>query len=172
PAMAEDLVRRRVAVIAATGGNAAVDAAKAATRTIPILFVTPDDPVKLGLVTNMARPNGNLTGINFLGTELNAKRLELLRDLVPAAARIAVLWNPVGGASEIRLNEVRSAASAMGLNIQVYHASNSREIDMAFTAMARERADAFLILSDPTFNGRRIQLVHLASRHGIPAIYW
>src|SRR6478609_2419685 len=115
PAMATELVRRRVAVIAATGGNAAVDAAKAATTTIPILFVTPDDPVKLGLVTSMARPNSNLTGINFLGTELNAKRLELLREIVPGVTRLAVLWNPAELSSEIRINEARSAASAMGL---------------------------------------------------------
>jgi putative ABC transport system substrate-binding protein len=172
PAMANDLVRRRVAVMAATGGNAAVDAAKAATTTIPVLFVTPDDPVKLGMVTSMARPTGNLTGINFLGTELNAKRLELLRDLVPGVTRVAVLWNPAGPSSETRMNEVRAAASTMGLQIQVYNASNSREIDMAFAAMSRERADAFLFLPDPSFNGRRIQLVHLATRYAIPAIYW
>lgn len=171
-AMATELVRRQVAVIVATGGNSAVDAAKAATATIPILFVTPDDPLKLGYVTSMARPNGNLTGINFLGTELNAKRLELLLDLVPTIKRVAVLWNPAGSASEIRLNEVRSAASTKGLQIQVFNASSSREIDMAFIAMARERADAFLFLPDPTFNGRRIQLVHLATRHAIPAMYW
>lgn len=171
-AMAADLIRRRVTVIAATGGNSAVDAAKAATTTIPILFVTPDDPVKLGLVTSMARPTGNLTGINFLGTELNAKRLELLRDLVPTAKRVAVLWNPVGSASEIRLNEARTAAADMAIEVRVYHASNSREIDLAFASMARERCDGFLFIPDPTFNGRRIQLVHLSSRYGIPAIYW
>jgi putative tryptophan/tyrosine transport system substrate-binding protein len=172
PAMATELVHRRVAVIAATGGNAAVEAAKAATTTIPVLFVTPDDPVKLGLVTSMARPTGNLTGINFVSTELNAKRLELLRDLVPAIKQVAVLWNPREPSSEIRLNEVRSAASAMGLQIQVYNAGNSREIDMAFAAMTSERADAFFFIADPSFNGRRIQLVHLATRHAIPAIYW
>ncbi len=167
-----ELVRRRVTVIVATGGNSAVDAAKAATASIPVLFVTPDDPLKLGYVTSMARPAGNLTGINFLGTELNAKRLELLLDLVPAAKRVSVLWNPAGSASEIRLNEVRTAANSMGLQIQVFNASNSREIDMAFDAMSRERADAFLFIPDPTFNGRRIQLVHLATRHAIPAMYW
>ena len=123
-AMASELVRRQVAVIVATGGNSAVDAAKAATNTIPILFVTPDDPLKLGYVTSMARPNSNLTGINFLGTELNAKRLELLLDLVPTIKRVAVLWNPAGSASEIRLNEVRSAAIAMRLQIQVFIASH------------------------------------------------
>jgi putative ABC transport system substrate-binding protein len=171
-AMAGELVRRRVAAIVATGGNSAVDAAKDATTTIPVLFVTPDDPLKVGYVTSMARPNGNLTGINFLGTELNAKRLELLLDLVPTARRVAVLWNPIGSASEVRLNEVRSAAGSKGLQIQVFNASSSREIDMAFAAMTGERADAFLFLPDPTFNGRRVQLVHLATRHAIPAMYW
>ena len=172
PAMADELVRRRVAVVAATGGNAAVEAARAATTSIPVLFVTPDDPVKLGLVTSMARPTGNLTGINFVSTELNAKRLELLRDLVPGVTRVAVLWNPAGATSEFRLNEVRDAASAMGLQIRVYNAGNSREIDTAFAAMVHERSDAFFFIADPSFNNRRIQLVHLASRHAIPAIYW
>jgi putative tryptophan/tyrosine transport system substrate-binding protein len=171
-AMATELVRRRVALIAATGGNAAVQAAKSATTTIPIVFVTPDDPVKLGLVTSMARPNGNLTGVNFVGTELGAKRLELLREIVPATSRVAVIWNPAEPSSEIRMNEVRSAASALGIQIQVYNASNSHEIDVAFAAMLPERPDALLFMPDPAFNGRRIQLVHLASRHAIPAIYW
>src|SRR5262249_26014902 len=110
--------------------------------------------------------------INFLGTELNAKRLELLLDLVPAAKSVAVLWNPIGSASETRLNEVRSAANSMGLKIQVFNASNSREIDTAFAAMSRERADAFLFIPDSTFNGRRVHLIHLATRHAIPAMYW
>src|SRR5262245_12264646 len=172
PAMAEDLVRRRVAVIAATGGNTAVDTAKAATTTTPILFVTPDDPVKLGLVKSLARPDGNLTGINFLGTELGAKRLELLRELVPSMTRVAVLWNPAGPASDVRLNEVQAATSAMGLRNQVFRAGTSRDIDMAFVAMARERPDAVLFIPDPLFNGRRIHLVYLASHYGFPAIYW
>jgi ABC-type uncharacterized transport system substrate-binding protein len=172
PAMAADLVRRRVAVIAATGGNAAVDAAKAATTTIPVLFVTPDDPVKLGLVKSMARPDGNLTGINFLGTELGAKRLELLREMVPAMTRVAVLWNPTEPSSNVRMNEVQAASGAMRLHNQVFRASSSRDIDMAFAAMARERSDAVLFIPDPVFNGRRIQLVHLASHYRLPAIFW
>ena len=172
PAMATELVRRKVAVVVATGGNAAVDAAKAATTTIPILFVTPDDPVKLGLVTSLARPNSNLTGVSFLGTELGGKRLELLRDLVPTATRVAVLFNPAEPASEARLSEVHVAARALGLQIQVFNASTSREIDMAFAVMMRERPDGFLFIPDPVFQGRRIQLVHLASRHALPAIYW
>jgi putative ABC transport system substrate-binding protein len=147
-------------------------AAKAATATIPILFVTPDDPVALGYVASLARPGGNLTGINFLGTELGAKRLELLRDLGRVINRVAVLYNPAGPASEPRLSDVQAAARTMGLQIQVFNAATSREIDMAFAAVAHERAEALLLIPDPVFNGRRIQLVHLASRHAIPAIYW
>ena len=127
-AMAADLVRRQVAAIVATGGNAAPTVAKEATGTIPILFVTPDDPVKLGLVTSLARPGGNLTGINFLGTELGAKRLELLRDLLPTMSRVAVLFNPAGPASDARLDEVQAAGRAMGLQMQVFNARTSREI--------------------------------------------
>jgi putative ABC transport system substrate-binding protein len=170
--MAAELVRRRVAVIVATGGNAAPVAAKAATTTIPILFVTPDDPVGLGLVASLARPGGNLTGINFLGGELGGKRLELIRDLLPAITRVAVLVNPGGHSSELRLSEVQAAARALGMQVQVFNAGNSREIDAAFAAMVREHVEAILIVPDPVFNGRRIQLVHLASRHALPAIYW
>jgi ABC-type uncharacterized transport system substrate-binding protein len=172
PGMATELVRRQVAVIVATGGNASTAAAKAATTTIPILFVTPDDPVKLGLVASLARPGGNLTGINFLGSELGPKRLELLLELVPATTRVAVLFNPAGPASEHRLSEVQTAARAMGMQIQVFHAATSDEIDKVFAAVVRERAEALLLVPDPVFNGRRIQLVHLASRHALPAIYW
>jgi putative ABC transport system substrate-binding protein len=171
-AMATELIRRRVSVIVATGGNPAPTAAKAATTTIPILFVTPDDPVALGYVTSLARPGGNLTGINFLGSELGAKRLELLCDLVRATNRVAVLYNPAGPASESRLSEVQAAARTMGLQIQVFDAGTSREIDTAFAAVLRARAEALLLIPDPVFNGRRIQLVHLASRHALPAIYW
>jgi putative ABC transport system substrate-binding protein len=170
--MATELVRRQVGVIVAAGGNAAPDAAKAATTTIPILFITPDDPVRLGYVMSLARPSGNLTGITFLGSELGAKRLELLRDLVPAANRVAVLFNPVTPASESRLSEVQSAARSIGVQIAVFKASNSREIELAFAAIVHDRAEALLLIPDPVFNGRRIQLVHSASRHGLPAIYW
>jgi putative ABC transport system substrate-binding protein len=171
-AMAAELVRRQVGVIVAAGGNAAPDAAKAATTTIPILFITPDDPVRLGYVTGLARPSGNLTGITFLGTELGAKRLELLHDLIPATNRVAVLFNPLTPASESRLSEVQSAARSMGVQIAVFKASNGREIELAFAAMVRDGAEALLLIPDPVFNGRRIQLVHSASRHGLPAIYW
>ena len=172
PTMAADLVRRQLGVIVAAGGNAAPDAAKAATTTIPILFITPDDPVKLGYVTSLARPTGNLTGITFLGSELGAKRLELLRDLTPATTRVAVLFNPATPASESRLSEVHAAARATGMQIQVYKAGTSGEIELAFAAMVREGAEALLLIPDPVFNGRRIQMVHSASRHGLPAIYW
>jgi putative tryptophan/tyrosine transport system substrate-binding protein len=171
-AMAAELVRRQVGVIVAAGGNAAPDAAKAATTTIPILFITPDDPVKLGFVTNLARPSGNLTGITFLASELGAKRLELLRDLMPAATRVAILFNPATPASESRLSEVQAAARTTGMQVQVFNASTSHEIDSAFAAMVREGAEALLLIPDPVFSGRRIQLVHSASRHGLPAIYW
>jgi putative ABC transport system substrate-binding protein len=172
PTMTTELAHRQVAVIVATGGNAAPAAAKAATTMIPILFVTPDDPVALGLVTSLARPGGNLTGINFLAGELGGKRLGLLRDLVPATARVAVLFNPAGTATESRLSDVQSAARTMGMQIAGFNAGTSDEIDMAFAAAVRERAEALLLVPDPVFNGRRIQLVHLASRHALPAIYW
>jgi putative tryptophan/tyrosine transport system substrate-binding protein len=171
-AIAAELVRRQVGVIVAAGGNAAPDAAKAATTTIPVLFVTPDDPVLLGYVTSLARPSGNLTGITFLGSELGAKRLELLRDLMPAMNRVAVLFNPLTPASESRLSEVQSAARTMGAQMAVFKASNSHEIELAFAAMVRDGIEALLLIPDPVFNGRRIQLVHSASRHGLPAIYW
>jgi putative ABC transport system substrate-binding protein len=171
-AMATELVRRQVAVIVAAGGNAAQSAAKAATTTIPILFVTPDDPVELGLVASLARPGGNLTGINFLGSELGAKRLELLRDLMPASTRVAVLFNPATPNSGSRLSDVLAAGRAMAIQIQILKATTSHEIDAAFAAAISERADGLLLIPDPVFNGRRIQLVHLASRLALPAIYW
>jgi putative ABC transport system substrate-binding protein len=171
-AMAAELVRRQVGVIVAAGGNAAPDAAKAATTTIPILFITPDDPVQLGFVTNLARPSGNLTGITFLASELGAKRLELLRDLIPSTTRVAVLFNPATPASESRLSEVQAAARTTGIQVQIFNASTSHEIDLAFAAMVREGAEALLLIPDPVFNGRRIQIVHSASRHRLPAIYW
>ena len=133
PALAADLVRRTVAVIATAGGPQPALAAKAATSTIPIVFGVPEDPVRLGLVASIARPGGNVTGINFVNAELTAKRLELLRELVPGATRVAVLVNPANPTStETTLREVQSAAGAMGLQIQVLNASTSREINAAF----------------------------------------
>jgi putative ABC transport system substrate-binding protein len=172
PALATELVRRQVAVIAATGGSPVALAAKAATATIPIVFSVGEDPVRLGLVASLARPGGNATGINFFNYELTAKRLELLRELVPAATRVAVLVNPANAeVTEPTLRDVEAAARTMGLQIQVLNANTSREIDAAFATVVRERPDALFVGASPLFVGRRVQLVHLASRHAIPATY-
>jgi ABC-type uncharacterized transport system substrate-binding protein len=171
PALAAELVRRRVSVIAAFAPAAAL-AAKAATTTIPIVFLVSNDPVELGLVASLARPGGNLTGINFLSGELAAKRLGLLHELVPTATRIAVLVNAANpGEAELTVRDVETAARAMGLQIQVLNASNGREIDTAFTSLARDRPDALFVGGDQLFTLRHVQLVHLASRHGVPATY-
>ena len=172
PVLAADLVRRQVAVIATGGAVASAFAAKAATTTIPIVFVVPEDPVKLGLVASLARPGGNLTGINFFIAELAAKRLELLRELVPAATRVAVLVNPADAAvAETTVRDVAAAARAMGLQIQVLNASTSREIDVAFATLVRERSDALFVGPDSFFSAGESQLVNLASRHAVPATY-
>jgi putative ABC transport system substrate-binding protein len=171
PELAAELVRRQVAVIAATNTLSTL-AAKAVTTTIPIVFLVGEDPVRLGLVTSLARPGGNLTGINNFGGELTAKRLELLRELVPAAVRIAVLVNPTNApATESTLRDAEAAARTMGLQIQVLNASTSREIDAAFATFVRERPDAIFVGLDVFFISRRAQLVNLASRHALPATY-
>jgi ABC-type uncharacterized transport system substrate-binding protein len=171
PELATDLVRRQVAVIAA-GNTLSASAARAATSTIPIVFSVNEDPVRLGLVASLARPGGNLTGINFLGTELAAKRLELLHELVPAAIRVAVLVNPANAANtETTLRDVETAARAKGLQIQVLKASNSREINATFATLVRARPDALFVAGDGFFTNRRVQLISLASRHAIPAAY-
>jgi ABC-type uncharacterized transport system substrate-binding protein len=171
PALAADLVRRQVAVIA-TITTASTFVAKAATTSIPIIFSLAEDPVKLGLVATLARPGGNATGINILSGELVAKRLELLRELVPGAARVAVLVNPTNAANtETTLRDVELAARTIGLQIQVLNASTSREIDAAFAALARERPDALLVGSDTLFTTRRVQMSLQAMRHAIPATY-
>src|SRR5262249_42048484 len=165
------LVRRKVAVIYA-GGPLAASATKAATATIPIVFVVGDDPVKLGLATSLARPGGNLTGFNVLNSEVASKRLELLRELVPRAAHIAVLVNPADASqTETTLKDVSAAARAMGLDIQVLNANSSAEIDAAFETMGRERPDAVFVASTPFFNSRRVQLVQLAAYYRLPATY-
>jgi ABC-type uncharacterized transport system substrate-binding protein len=169
PELAADLVRRKVAVIAAAAGFATALAAKGATTTIPIVFSVSEDPVRLGLVASLARPSANLTGINLLGLELTAKRLELLRELVPSAARVAVLVNPANTANaQITLREVEAAGRAMGLQIQIFNASTSREIDAAFAAFGRERPDAVFVGQDAFYVGRRLQLANWASRHALP----
>ena len=171
PALAADLVRRRVAVIA-TFGNTPALVAKAATATIPIVFNVGDDPVRIGLVASLARPGGNLTGVNFFTGELVAKRLELLRELVPIATRVAMLVNPTNATTtETTLRDAESAARAMGLQIQAVRASTSREINAAFVSIVRERLDTIFVSLDPFLASRRVQLVHLASRHAVPATY-
>jgi putative tryptophan/tyrosine transport system substrate-binding protein len=172
PELAAELIRRQVAVIAATGGLAPAFAAKAATTTIPILFIANDDPVRLGLVASLARPGGNLTGINIFSAELAAKRLDLLRELVPGAARVGVLVNPANATTtETTLRDVQSAAGAMGLQIQVLNASTIREINAAFATLVRERPDAVFVGLDVFLNSRRAQLVNLASRHAVQATF-
>ena len=170
PPLAAELVRRQVTVIATAGTSAF--AAKAATTTIPIVFVGSEDPVKLGLVASLARPGGNLTGINWLGGELAAKRLELLRQLVPAATRVAVLVNPAFATlTENTLRDVEAAARAMGLQIEVLSADTSREIDADFEIIGREQPDALFVGPGPFFNSRRVQMVQLAARYAVPATY-
>jgi len=169
PSLMADLVRRRVAVIVTTAIPGA-QAAKAATATIPIVFVVPEDPVKLGLVASLARPGGNATGINFFASEVVAKRLGLLHDLVPKAVRIAVLVNPANAVStEATLRDIPEAARALGLQIQVLNASTNREIEAAFTTLVRDRADALFVSPDGLFGSRGVQLATLAARHAIPA---
>ncbi|MFL5096335.1 MAG: ABC transporter substrate-binding protein [Xanthobacteraceae bacterium] len=170
PALADDLLRRQVALIAALGGAAAF-AAKAATTTVPIVFNVDDDPVKLGLVGNLARPSGNLTGTNFLSAELTTKRLELLRELVPAAARVAVLANPTYPTGKSTVKDLAAVAPAMGLQLQVLNARTNHEINAAFATLARAPSDALFVAGDPFFTSRRFQLVNLTSRHAVPATF-
>ena len=171
PELVAEFVRRNVAVIA-TGGTPATLAAKAATTTIPIVLATASDPVKLGLVATLNRPGGNITGISFFSAELAAKRLGLLRELLPAAARVAVLVNPADAVrAESTVRDVEAAARAIGLQIQVLNASTSGEIEAAFAALAGERADVLFVAPDAFFNDRRVQLATLAARHTIPATY-
>jgi len=172
PVLAAELVRRRVAVIAAAGGPAVAFAAKAATTTIPIVFSTAEDPVRLGLVTSIARPGGNLTGFNILTGELAAKRLQLLRELVPAASRVAVLFNPVDAVNaERQLRDIEVTARSIGLQIQVLNAGTGSEINAAFASFVRERPDALFVALQPFFTSRRVQLALLTAHHSIPAIY-
>ena len=171
PPLVTDLVRRQAAVIVTIGAPAAV-ATKAATATIPIVFGVGEDPVQLGLVTNLARPGGNATGINFFSQEVVAKRLRLLHDLVPKAVRVAVLLNPANAvAAESTLRDVQEAASAIGLQIQIFNASTIGEIDAAFANLARERPDAVFVGPDGFFNSRGVQFSTLTARERIPAAY-
>jgi ABC-type uncharacterized transport system substrate-binding protein len=172
PALMTDLVRGRVAVIATPAGNFAAQVAKAATTKIPVVFGVSEDPVKLGLVASLARPGGNLTGINFFSSEYNAKRLALLHDLVPKAVRIAVLVNPANiPATESTLRDIPDAARAMGMQLQILKASTSSEIEAAFATMVRDRVEALYVAGDVFFTSRRVQLATLAATNRIPASY-
>jgi len=173
PALVADLVRRHVAVIAAPTTTVAALAAKAATSTIPIVFGVAQDPVQLGLVASLARPGGNATGINAFTTELTAKKLRLLHDLVPKAVRIAVLVNPANAATaEPTLRDVQEAAPTLGLKTQILNATTIGEIDAAFATLARDRPDALLVAADGFFSSRRVQFVTLTAVNKIPAAYW
>jgi putative ABC transport system substrate-binding protein len=172
PALAAELVRRQVAVIVTPASTAATVAAKAATATIPIVFITGADPVKIGLVTNLSRPGGNITGISDIGVELGAKRLGLLQELLPKAARFAVLVNPTNPSlSESFVAELQTAASTAGRQIDVVNASSNSEIDTAFAKLLEMRVDAVLASPDTLFLARRVQLLILAARHAIPVTY-
>jgi putative ABC transport system substrate-binding protein len=171
PEMAADFVHRRVSVIAAFGSGAAV-AAKTATQTLPIVFAVTEDPVGLGLVASLSRPGGNATGLNFFTTEVNAKRLGLLRDLVPAATRVALLMNPTNALNtSATFKEIEPAAHTLGLTVRVFNASTSLEIDAAFAEFVAWRPDALFVAPDGFFTSRRVQLAALAARHALPASY-
>jgi len=172
PVLAAELVRRRVTVIAALGTATVTVVAKAATTTTPIVFLVGEDPVRLGLVASVARPGGNLTGINLFNSELLSKRLELLRMLIPTAARVAVLVNPTDRVNtEAVVRDLNPAASTIGLQIQVFEASTNNEIDTTFASIARAQPDALFVAGQTYFNSRRVQLVHSASYYRLPATY-
>ena len=170
PVLAADLVRRQVAVIVAITANPAL-AAKGATSTIPIVFTVPDDPVELGLVASLARPGGNATGVSFLFNDLVAKHLGLLRELPPRAARIGLLVNPQNANANTLTRNAATAASSTGIEIIVLQASDASAIEDAFATLARQQADALMVGADGYFFRRRVQLVTLATRLGLPAVF-
>jgi putative tryptophan/tyrosine transport system substrate-binding protein len=171
PALAADLVGRKVDVIVATGGTPSAVAAKSATSTIPIVFIS-SDPVKYGLVASFSRPGGNATGFSVLGDELLPKRLELLSELVPQVRVIALLVNPNNTDTERSLGDMQDAARVKGVQLHILKADTESGIDAAFTSLVQLHAGALVVGPDPFFDGRREQLVALASRHAVPAIYW
>jgi ABC-type uncharacterized transport system substrate-binding protein len=171
PALAADLVRHRVAVIVATGGPASGQAAKAATTTIPIVFISGTDPVQEGLVASLNRPGGNATGVNVLLSAMEGKRLGLLREMVPNAAVIGVLLNPAMPTFGSQVDDVQAAARTVGQRLHILRASNDGEIEAVFATAAELRAGALLVAADPFMFSRRERLVMLASRYAIPAIY-
>jgi putative ABC transport system substrate-binding protein len=170
PTMAAELVRRRVSVLVALTTPPSL-AAKTATATIPIVFAVPDDPVKLGLVASLARPGGNATGVSFLFSDLGAKQLGLLHELLPAATHIGLLVNPNNVNAESVTNNAKVAAVALGIQIAVVQATDSRAIEAAFATLVRDNVDGLLVGTDPFFASRRLQLTTLATRHAIPAVY-
>jgi putative ABC transport system substrate-binding protein len=172
PGLAAELAQARVAAIAATGGSISGLAAKAATTTIPIVFITGDDPVETRLVGSLNRPAGNLTGVAVLSNQLGAKRLELLHQVVPNANGIAVLFNPTYPSTEAQLRDVQQAAATLGLKLHMLKASSERDFAPAFAALVQQRAGALLLGVDPFFNSRRDQLVALAEQHAVPTIYY
>jgi putative ABC transport system substrate-binding protein len=171
PDLATDLVRRQVAVIVTVGGDPPALAAKAATSTIPIVFMVGRNPVKFGLVESLNRPGGNATGVNLYITETEAKRIGLLRDLLPTATTLAVLINPKTADAEIQLSEVLAAARALQQQIEVMNASSELYINAAFFTLAQRKIGALLVGADPFFNNRRDLIISLAARHAVPAIY-
>ena len=171
PALAADLVSRRVAVIVPIGGSPAVLAAKAATWTIPIVFNLGADPIELGLVTNLSRPGGNITGIAMMALEIETKQLQLLHELAPTSTSIAILLNPSSGQAQPQEREAQEAARVLGLQVLVLKASTEREIEQAFAALVRERAGALLVGADTFFVSQATLFVVLTARHSIPTIY-
>jgi putative ABC transport system substrate-binding protein len=171
PQLAADLVRRRAAVIVAGPNENAARAAIAASNGTPIVFNVTDDPVKLGLVASLSRPGGNATGVNSFMSELVAKRLGLLREFLPAAARFGALVNPNAATTEDFIKDFTAAAAALNVQFEIVHARDSREIEVAFTALARNKADALMVAPDTFFASRNVQIVTLATRHAIPAVY-
>jgi putative ABC transport system substrate-binding protein len=172
PELAAELVRRQVAVIAATGGEPSPQSAKAATQTIPIVFTANGDPVREGLVASLNRPGGNITGITIFGPGAVTKRVQLMHELIPKAATIAYLMNPNHPSGELEMSTAQTAARSLGKEMPVLRASNERELDTAFAMMEQQRASALVVASDPFFFSRRDQLASLAARYGIPAIYY
>jgi putative tryptophan/tyrosine transport system substrate-binding protein len=170
PVLASDLVQRRVAVIA-TGGLTSALAAKKATTTIPVVFLGADDPVKFGLVASLNQPGGNATGLNLLTSELTAKRLELVRELVPSGVTIAILVNRNSPEAEPQLRDLQVAASSVGQQIRILNAGTEREIDAAFDTLVRSRDGALLVTNDALFDSSREQIVALAASHAVPAVY-
>jgi putative ABC transport system substrate-binding protein len=172
PQLAADLVHRKVAVIAATGGEPSPQSAKAATQTIPVVFTANGDPVREGLVASLNSPGGNVTGFTIFGPAAVTKRAELMHELVPKASVIGYLMNPNHPSGEIEMQAAEAAARSLGKEIPIFRASNESELDTAFTMMVQQRVSALVVASDPFFYSRPGKLASLAARHGIPAIYY